>query len=140
MGADGSLWVQNRWVQKEVYGCRTDGCRTDGCRWVQILCLQGLWGYGYELFTYLGACASSLRRGHANLPCIVPVLTDDLRRESNRVTAEPQTTKLVIWRLSRTVFIKRRRCVALAPRINAQYTCIKCYILARCYRTANLDL
>ena len=26
---------------------------------------------------------SSLRRGHANLLCIVPILTDDLRRESN---------------------------------------------------------
>ena len=30
----------------------------------------------------LDSCASSLRRGHANLLCIVPVLTDDPRRES----------------------------------------------------------
>ena len=30
------------------------------------------------------AC-SSLRRGHANLLCIVPILTDDPRRESDRI-------------------------------------------------------
>ena len=29
-------------------------------------------------------CVSSLRRGHANLLCIVPILTDDPRRESNK--------------------------------------------------------
>ena len=29
-------------------------------------------------------CVSSLRRGHANLLCIVPILSDDPRRESNR--------------------------------------------------------
>ena len=29
-------------------------------------------------------CVSSLRRGHANLLCIVPILTDDPRRESRR--------------------------------------------------------
>ena len=30
----------------------------------------------------LDLCVSSLRRGHANLLCIVPILTDDPRRES----------------------------------------------------------
>ena len=35
------------------------------------------------LFTLLDLCVSSLRRGHANLLCIVPILTDDPRRESN---------------------------------------------------------
>ena len=34
------------------------------------------------LFTLLDLCVSSLRRGHANLLCIVPSLTDDPRRES----------------------------------------------------------
>ena len=34
------------------------------------------------LFTLLDLCVSSLRRGHANLLCIVPILTDDPRRES----------------------------------------------------------
>ena len=35
-----------------------------------------------ELVTLLDLCVSSLRRGHANLLCIVPILTDDPRRES----------------------------------------------------------
>jgi hypothetical protein len=35
-----------------------------------------------KLFTLLDLCVSSLRRGHANLLCIVPILTDDPRRES----------------------------------------------------------
>ena len=33
--------------------------------------------------TLLDLCVSSLRRGHANLLCIVPILTDDLRRGSD---------------------------------------------------------
>ena len=35
-----------------------------------------------KLVTLLDLCVSSLRRGHANLLCIVPILTDDPRRES----------------------------------------------------------
>jgi len=31
----------------------------------------------------LDLCVSSLRRGHANLLCIVPILADDLFRGSN---------------------------------------------------------
>ena len=38
-----------------------------------------------KLDTLLDLCVSSLRRGHANLLCIVPILTDDPRRESNRM-------------------------------------------------------
>ena len=34
--------------------------------------------------TLLDLCVSSLRRGHANLLCIVPILSDDPRRESSR--------------------------------------------------------
>ena len=37
-----------------------------------------------QLFTLLDLCVSSLRRGHANLLCIVPILTDDPRRESEK--------------------------------------------------------
>ena len=37
------------------------------------------------LFTLLELCVSSLRRGHANIICIVPSLMDDPRRESSRV-------------------------------------------------------
>ena len=36
--------------------------------------------------TLLDLCVSSLRRGHANLLCIVPILTDDPRRESDNVS------------------------------------------------------
>ena len=35
------------------------------------------------LVTLLDLCVPSLRRGHANLLCIVPILTDDPRRESS---------------------------------------------------------
>ena len=35
-----------------------------------------------KIDTLLDLCVSSLRRGHANLLCVVPILTDDLRRES----------------------------------------------------------
>ena len=35
-----------------------------------------------SVFTLLDLCVSSLRRRHANLLCIVPMLTDDPRRES----------------------------------------------------------
>ena len=36
------------------------------------------------LITLLNLCMSSLCRGHANLPCLVPISTDDPRRESER--------------------------------------------------------
>ena len=40
-----------------------------------------LW-YAKKLFTLLDVCVSSLRRGRANLLSVVPMLTDDPRRES----------------------------------------------------------
>ena len=42
-------------------------------------------GVAKNLVTLLDLCVSSLRRGHANLLCIVPILSDDLRGESNSV-------------------------------------------------------
>jgi hypothetical protein len=51
--------------------------------------LQDRWWVGQmdkKLFTLLDLCVSSLRRGHANLLCIVPILTDDPRRESMRTS------------------------------------------------------
>ena len=36
----------------------------------------------YTMLTLLDLCVSSLRRGHANLLCLVPILTDDPRRKS----------------------------------------------------------
>ena len=48
--------------------------------------MQGAWlgllHVRAKLFTLLDLCVSSLRRGHANLLCIVPILTDDPRRKS----------------------------------------------------------
>ena len=41
-----------------------------------------------KLFTLLDLCVSSLRRGHANLLCIVPILTDALRRGSKSSTRD----------------------------------------------------
>jgi hypothetical protein len=38
-----------------------------------------------ELCTLLDLCVSSLRRGHANLLCIVPILSDDPRKESKLI-------------------------------------------------------
>ena len=35
-----------------------------------------------KLVSLLDLCVSSLRRGHANLLCIVPIMTDDPRKES----------------------------------------------------------
>jgi hypothetical protein len=42
-----------------------------------------------KIRTLLDLCVSSLRRGHANLLCIVPILSDDPRRESNMLLHAP---------------------------------------------------
>ena len=47
-----------------------------------------------KLVTLLDLCVSSLRRGHANLLCIVPILTDgNLRRGSKLLYPKPLGTK-----------------------------------------------
>ena len=55
-----------------------------GTFWAVALA-AGLFAKMEKLFTLLDLCVSSLRRGHANLLCIVPILTDDPRRESNEL-------------------------------------------------------
>ena len=52
-------------IERQLLGQNTNGCK--------------------KLCTLLDLCVSSLRRGHANLLCIVPILTDDPRRESESV-------------------------------------------------------
>jgi len=37
------------------------------------------------MLTLLDLCVSSLRRGHANILCVAPILTDDPRRESTDI-------------------------------------------------------
>ena len=54
--------------------------------------------FSKKLFTLLDLCVSSLRRGHANLLCIVPILTDDPRRESK-----------TIWKNYLSVVFRKRR-------------------------------
>ena len=57
---------------------------------------DGGWGWGgveikrrrktnKKSSTLLDLCVSSLRRGHANLLCIVPILTDVPRKESSQI-------------------------------------------------------
>ena len=52
----------------------------------RMLTLAG-WGRSAKtkkkMLTLIDLCVSSLRRGHANLLCIVPLLTGDPRRESS---------------------------------------------------------
>ena len=52
-----------------------------GTFWAVVLA-AGLFAKMEKLFTLLDLCVSSLRRGHANLLCVIPILTDDPRRES----------------------------------------------------------
>ena len=56
-----------------------------------------------KLFTLFDLCVSSLRRGHANLLCIVPILADDLRRESDSVDSVVTKNLMVIKRETRDV-------------------------------------
>ena len=50
--------------------------------YIYIYTCANKWFLGSNLFTLLKLCVSSLRGGHANPLCIVPMLTDDPRRES----------------------------------------------------------
>lgn len=68
-------------------GCREK--RSLSSRFVvkrRTCCLVAQCGHAHckKLGTLLDLCVSSLRRGHANLLCIVPILSDDPRRESKR--------------------------------------------------------
>ena len=47
--------------------------------------------------TLLDLCVSSLRRGHANLLCIVPILSDDPRRISDHIGAPPLAALFVAF-------------------------------------------
>ena len=47
-----------------------------------------------KLVTLLDLCVSSLRRGHANLLCIVPILSDDRRSESKKHSNKKLVTLL----------------------------------------------
>jgi hypothetical protein len=53
---------------------------------------------GKKFDTILDFCVSSLRRGHANLLCIVPILTDDLRRGSMRCVSSCYYISVIFFR------------------------------------------
>ena len=58
-------------------GRRLSRCQAPACgKWLYVM-------QNDNILTLLDLCVSSLRRGHANLLCIVPILTDDPRRESD---------------------------------------------------------
>ena len=68
------------YTHTHTYCCSRDQPRQQldrSCVWRFLLCIS------LNLFTLLDLCVSSLRRGHANLLCISPILTDDPRRESS---------------------------------------------------------
>ena len=62
-----------------------------------------------NLVTLLDLCVSSLRRGHANLLCIIPILSDDLRGESKKngfpISNEP-SKKLEMQGCSRGTWLR----------------------------------
>ena len=67
------------YIHTSMLGERTLGRSLHVLRW-RFLLKPSL--VRFSLFTLLDLCVSSLRRGHATLLCIVPILTDDPRRES----------------------------------------------------------
>ena len=83
--------TQDRKVAGSRPGCGTPGVEGHGlegpsCDRYQMQamsCEQQVSGGQKNLVTLLDLCVSSLRRGHANLLCIVPILSDDLRGEPN---------------------------------------------------------
>ena len=75
---------------------------------------------GEKIITLLDLCVSSLRRGHANLLCIVPILTDDPRRESKRLI---RTGESPLWNCSwrcQLVSSRRRRMHNLARHVSGR--------------------
>ena len=72
-----------QFCDKRLLNLLKDNESQEGKRLCKCLHSQRFMTEAKKLFTLLDLCVSSLRRGHANLLCIVPILTDDPRRESN---------------------------------------------------------
>ena len=67
----------------EALGMRREGRdRRATASTARLLCPIRLPMLPLVMLTLLDLCVSSLRRGHANLLCIVPISMDDPRRES----------------------------------------------------------
>ena len=92
-------------------------------------------------FTLLDLCVSSLRKGHANILCIVPILTDDPRRESSLTLGffscrgeKGRLTRLLV-QFSHLLFNSRcvflvAVCVRLAPISYHRSYVYCCYLLS----------
>jgi len=68
-----------------------------------------------KLYTLLDFCVSSLRRGHANLLCTVPSLTDDPRRESSCGGARYPPLVLFVLRAADECSYLRAQCTISLP-------------------------
>ena len=80
------------------------------------------------LVTLLDLCVSSLRRVHANLLCIVPILTDDPRRESNMKMRRAEARPVAACRSL------RRHCVYSRSGPPPPLLLCSCHLLASTYR------
>ena len=68
--------------RRESKSRQTSGLCTGSCPQKARETRGQRWRRKIKLVTLFDLCVSSLRRGHANLLCIVPILMDDLRRGS----------------------------------------------------------
>ena len=75
-----SLYKKKRGKPQTCCSCGSDG----GCNTPHRILLAVPESTIKKFSALPDLCVSSLRRGHANLLCVVPILTDDPRRESVR--------------------------------------------------------
>ena len=85
-----------------------------------------------KLFTLLDLCVSSLRRGHANLLCIVPILTDDPRRESKKDAIE----RRIVSRLRESDPKNGLNEVTHSQSLQTKCLVDACWVLAECWLDA----
>ena len=55
------------------------------CFWFRKVQEKGCWGHGQKIWNASRICVSSLRRGHANLLCIVPILVYVMPKQTRPV-------------------------------------------------------
>ena len=109
-------WVSFGFGLRVVWAWIARGSGVD-CEWIGCgLFVVRMWfgqsKNGKKIDTLLDLCVSSLRRGHANLLCIVPILTDDLRRESDIGCAFNHLDTIVAGRASAFLSLWQGDCLA----------------------------
>jgi hypothetical protein len=73
----GLFWLETRW-RRQSSACAANSVRVS---------IGQAWSGKTAKGAFSMCCLSSLRRGHANLLCIIPTLMDDLRRDSEPLGA-----------------------------------------------------